>query len=272
MCCKNSDCRGIKDCKEGQAPFPYGPRHKVVCCQCPAGKVLNKENNGCVSTGVPTPSTTAKPSSPPTYESTPSPSAVPEPTPYGPTPPPINQPTSPPTSGPIPARSYEPTPPPPSDPPTSSPAYHPTPQRTYQPTPSPMAVPEPTPSGPTSLPTYPPSPPPTSAPTLSPSEAGTGASVPIVPVFHCDAGLTLTDSGLPIEIFDGIQYKVLRTGFKMCCKQPALGTIDCPATLMKLYEQVPHSKILGTFGHNPICCSCERSTPTWQNLNSPGCV
>jgi hypothetical protein len=267
MCCKNSDCRGFKDCKEGQYPFPYGPRHKVVCCQCPPGKVLNKEKNGCTLTGIPTASTTAKPSSSTPYEQTPSPMAVPEPTPSGPTPLPTYQPTPPRTSQPTfrstsspmdvptPLPTYTPTPPPTSGP---------TPLPTYQPTPSPMAVREPTPSGPT--------PPPTYTPTPSPSEAGTGTSIPVVPVPKCDAGLLLTDSDLPLEMFDGIQYKVLKTGFKMCCKRLALGTADCPATLMKLYERIPLSKILGTFDHIGICCSCERSTPTWQNGNPSGCI
>jgi hypothetical protein len=82
LCCKNSDFRGY--CKKAdQAPFPYRPRRKFVCCQYPSGKVLNKEKNGCTipsPTYQPTPSPT--PSS--TDQPTPSPSAVPEPTPSGP--------------------------------------------------------------------------------------------------------------------------------------------------------------------------------------------
>ena len=66
MCCKNSDCRGY--CKrDDQAPFPYGPRRKLVCCQCPSGQVLNKDKNGCVSIGAPSQTYL------PTYQPTPSP-------------------------------------------------------------------------------------------------------------------------------------------------------------------------------------------------------
>jgi hypothetical protein len=115
MCCKNSDFRGGNDCKPGQAPFPYGPRHKLVCCQCPAGQVLNNDMNGCVPTEVPSPSTTTKP--------TPSPSAVPGTTPSRPTPPRTYQPTP---SAPTPQPTYQPTP---------APTYRPTQEGTADPTP-----------------------------------------------------------------------------------------------------------------------------------------
>lgn len=120
MCCKNSDARGINDCKPGQAPFPYGPRRKPVCCQCPTGKVLNKAKNGCMSTEVPSSSPTVKPSLSAAYEPTPSPNAVPEPTPFAPPP----QPAYPLSLSPI-------------EVPTPSPAYEPTPQPTYLPTSAP---------------------------------------------------------------------------------------------------------------------------------------
>jgi hypothetical protein len=85
ICCKNSDKKG--DCKVGQAAFPYGPRSKLVCCQCPTGQVLNKDKTGCTPTGAPSPSSTENP--------TLSPSAVPEPepTPAPTTPLPSDEPT-----------------------------------------------------------------------------------------------------------------------------------------------------------------------------------
>lgn len=81
MCCKNSDARGPNECKRGQAPFPYGPRRKFVCCQCPTGKVLNREKNGCMSTEVPSSSPTVKPSLSPTYEPTTQATYLPSPAP-----------------------------------------------------------------------------------------------------------------------------------------------------------------------------------------------
>jgi hypothetical protein len=114
ICCKNSDKKG--DCKVGQAAFPYGPRSKLVCCQCPTGQALNKDKTGCMPTGAPSPSSTESPTlSPiavttpsPTYEQTPSPSAVPEPepTPSGPTPPPTSDGTPLPSDEPTPYPSY----------------------------------------------------------------------------------------------------------------------------------------------------------------------
>jgi hypothetical protein len=132
MCCKNSDYR--EACKEGRAPFPYGPKGKLVCCQCPTGEVLNNDKNGCVPL-----LTTAKPTPCPTSQPTPSPSAVPAHTPSGPTPPP-------------------------------STTAKPTPLLTFQPTPSPT-VPVPTPSGPTPAPTDQPTPLPTDESTITPTSA-----------------------------------------------------------------------------------------------------
>ena len=140
MCCKNSDCRGVKDCKEGQSPFPYGPRHKLVCCQCPTGQVLNKEKNGCMSTGVPSSSLTSKPTLSPIYPPTPSPTyeAIPfatyRPTPSGTPPPPTYEPTQPPTSGQTPPPTYQPTPSGTPPPPTSEPTHAPTEAGTSDPT------------------------------------------------------------------------------------------------------------------------------------------
>ena len=111
LCCKNCDKRG--DCKVGQAPFPYGPRQKLVCCQCPSGHVLNTGKNGCVPTGSPTPSSppskaltpspTDKPTTPPTYQPTPSPIEKPSS-------PPTDVPSSPPTNQPTPSPTIKPTP------------------------------------------------------------------------------------------------------------------------------------------------------------------
>ena len=140
MCCKNSDCRGVKDCKEGQSPFPYGPRHKLVCCQCPTGQVLNKEKNGCMSTGVPSSSLTSKPTLSPIYPPTPSPTyeAIPfatyRPTPSGTPPPPTHEPTQPPTTGQTPPPTYQPTPSGTPPPPTSEPTHAPTEAGTSDPT------------------------------------------------------------------------------------------------------------------------------------------
>jgi hypothetical protein len=111
MCCKNSD--KVKDCKQGQAPFPYGPRSKFICCQCPTGQVLNNDMNGCVSTGVPSPLSTSKPTPSPTHQPTPSPSAAPGTTPSGPTPLPTYQPTPAPTHHPTAAPTEAGTPDPP---------------------------------------------------------------------------------------------------------------------------------------------------------------
>ena len=122
LCCKNSDKKG--DCKVGQAAFPYGPRQKLVCCQCPSGQVLNKDKNCCIPTVSPTPS------SPPSKALTPSPTAKPTTTPtYQPTPSPTLEPSSPPTSQ-----------------PTPSPIVKPLSLPTYQPTPSPTLLPTDTPT------------------------------------------------------------------------------------------------------------------------------
>ena len=122
LCCKNSDKKG--DCKVGQAAFPYGPRQKLVCCQCPSGQVLNKDKNCCIPTVSP------MPSSPPSEALTPSPTAKPTTTPtYQPTPSPTLEPSSPPTSQ-----------------PTPSPIVKPLSLPTYQPTPSPTLLPTDTPT------------------------------------------------------------------------------------------------------------------------------
>lgn len=46
--------------KKGQAPFPYGPNDKLVCCQCPTGQVLNEDKNGCMPSLAPSPSPSSK--------------------------------------------------------------------------------------------------------------------------------------------------------------------------------------------------------------------
>jgi hypothetical protein len=239
MCCKNSDCRGINDCKQGQAPFPYGPRRKAVCCQCPAGKVLNKEKNGCTSAGVPIPPMTARPSHSAVYEPTPPPSAVPDPTPYEPTPAPTSVPTSLPTN---------------------------------QPTPTPTpSGPTPTPYGTTLRPTYTPTAPPTSEPTTAPTEAGTGGGTIVTVEPKCNAGFELRD-GDDIEKFVWGTYKPLRAGFKMCCKDFPVGVSDCPDNLHKLSELRDGSRLFPKV-HIRICCSCEKSTPTWNDtLDLPFCT
>ena len=271
MCCKNSDCRGINDCKQGQAPFPYGPRRKAVCCQCPAGKVLNKEKNGCTSTGVPIP--TARPSHSAVYEPTPPPSAVPEPTPYGPTPAPISVPTAVPT--------YQPTPTPPpfyvpdSTPyePTPAPTYTPTALPTYQPTPTPppFYVPDSTPSEPTPAPTYTPTAPPTSEPTSAPTEAVTGGGTTVTVEPKCNAGFELRDGDdIQKSVFG--TYKPLRAGFKMCCKDLPVGAFECPDDLHKLSEERQGSRLFPKV-RVTICCYCEKSTPTWYaTLDLPFCI
>ena len=114
MCCKNSDCRGY--CKrDDQAPFPYGPRRKLVCCQCPSGQVLNKDKNGCVSIGAPSQTYL------PTYQPTPSP--TPALTRDGPTPAPSSEPTQVPTHTPTPAPTEEGTVEPPPPKPDCEPGY-----------------------------------------------------------------------------------------------------------------------------------------------------
>jgi hypothetical protein len=186
MCCKNSDCTGY--CKNGQAPFPYGPRRKLVCCQCPTGQVLNGNKDGCVSTGVPSPSTTPKPTPSAAYEPTPSPSAVPEPTPHGPTAPPTDKPTPPPT--------HEPTP---------LPSYQPTPLPNFEPTPPPTQ--EPTPHGPTAPPTDTPTPAPTDHPTSPPPVPGT-----------CEDKYILRSSGMPLlSSVSTTPKKKVKGDFQVCC-------------------------------------------------------
>jgi YVTN family beta-propeller protein len=59
LCCKNADCGG--HCKkQGQAPLPYGPKEKLICCQCPTGEVLNENRSGCVPVGAPSSSPSSK--------------------------------------------------------------------------------------------------------------------------------------------------------------------------------------------------------------------
>ena len=118
LCCKNSDKTG--DCKVGQAPFPYGPRRKLVCCQCPTGQVLNKDKNGCLPTGSPTPS--LRPTAKPTSTLTAVPTTVPTP---ASTSPPTAVPTSQPGAVPTPVPTYLPTP---------TPSYPPTVRSSQQPT------------------------------------------------------------------------------------------------------------------------------------------
>ena len=235
MCCKNSDCRGVKDCKEGQSPFPYGPRHKLVCCQCPTGQVLNKEKNGCMSTGVPSSSLTSKPTLSPIYPPTPSPTyeAIPfatyRPTPSGTPPPPTYEPTQPPTSGQTPPPTYQPTPsgtpPPPTHEPTQPPTTGQTPPPTYQPTPSGTPPPptyeptQPPTTGQTPPPTYQPTPsgtppPPTSEPTHAPTEAGTSDPTKKP---DCEDGYIKRKSDTPLLDRANVD-SYLQTGFEMCCQ------------------------------------------------------
>jgi hypothetical protein len=272
MCCKNSDCRGVKDCKQGQAPFPYGPRRKIVCCQCPSGQVLNKDNNGCLSTGVPSPSTTAKPTSSPACERTPSPSAVPEPTPYGPTLPPTYQPTPPPTYQPTPPPTYSPT----LSEPTPPPVYQPTPLPTYRPTP-------PSTDGPTYDPTYEETRAPTNAIIISPSLSDypwgplftapptrkPTTSKPVKPNDEtlCGKrrnvaveGYTLKNSAALFKVEEQL-FKPLRPDFYMCCK---LGR-TCPEDDQRLFQRLSANK------YDQNCCFCV-DPYVWVAVEIPYCT
>jgi hypothetical protein len=198
MCCKNSDCRGY--CKrDDQAPFPYGPRRKLVCCQCPSGQVLNKDKNGCVSIGAPSQTYL------PTYQPTPPPSDEPTtyptpPTPHGPTPAPSSEPTVPPTHTP----TAHPTQPPTPQGPTIMPTHIPTPSPT----------PALTRDGPTPAPSSEPTVPPTNTPTPAPTEEGTVEPPPPKP--DCDPGYVVMSSSLPI-LAVAIATRTLKPGFRMCC-------------------------------------------------------
>jgi hypothetical protein len=155
----------------------------MVCCQCPTGEVLNDGKNGCVSTGAPSPSSTAKPTLMPTYRPTP---PTYYPTPHGPTPEP----------------TYQPTP---------APTYQPTPAPTYRPTEPPTH--NPTPHGPTPAPSYEPTPAPTYRPTPAPTPEET--SDPTKPV--CEDGFELKSSDLPI-LDVALATKPVEPGFEMCCQ------------------------------------------------------
>jgi hypothetical protein len=205
----------------------------MVCCQCPTGKVLNKDNNGCVSTGVPSPSTTAKPTLPPSYEPTPAPSAVPGPTPSGPTPPPT---------------------------------YKPTPLPSYEPTPAPSAVPGPTPSGPTPPPTYKPTPPgptlfptnqPTPQPTHDPSAEPTSApSSSLCKKQHGDEYFQIESTTLIWE------SNPITTSYKLCCRYDPNNTCD---DTHNFYRSDANNQ------RERICCYC-RPLTTWNAGPPPFCT
>ena len=224
MCCKNSDYK--RYCKEGQAPFPYGPRRKLVCCQCPTGEVLNDGKNGCVSTGAPSPSSTAKPTLMPTYRPTP-PTFYPTPHGFRPDP------------------TYQPTP---------APTYQPTPAPTYRPTEPPTH--HPTPHGPTPAPSNEPTPAPTSQPTPAPTEAGT--SDPPKPV--CEDGFVVKKSDLPFLISPIPTHAVAR-GFEMCCKDSnPPHTYEAPKVLL-WYE-----KMVGGYPEvQAMICYCINDQ-TWHDI------
>jgi hypothetical protein len=238
MCCKNSDYR--RYCKEGQAPFPYGPRRKLVCCQCPTGEVLNDGKNGCVSTGAPSPSSTAKPTLMPTCRPTP---PTYYPTPHGPTPEPTYQPTPAPTYQPTPAPTNQPTEPPTHNPtphgPTPAPSNEPTPAPTYQPTPAPTYQPteppthNPTPHGPTPAPSNEPTPAPTYQPTPAPTPEET--SDPTKPV--CEDGFELKSSDLPI-LDVALASKPVEPGFEMCCQDVNPPYVFSAPKVLLYYEKM----------------------------------
>jgi hypothetical protein len=206
LCCKKSDKKG--DCKVGQAAFPYGPRHKLVCCQCPTGEVLNHDKNGCVPTGsqipsstpiakpsppggVPMASPTTKPTSLPTAESTPSPTS-------DHTRSPTSEPTRSPTSEPT-AKQISPL--------SASPTLSPSHQN--------KNTDMPTVSGTTAPPTFPP------------------------PPLTCESGYSFTISkDLNEQILN--RWFKLRPNFFMCCKEK-LPTTLCPIRDVPLlrYKLVP---------------------------------
>ena len=268
LCCKNCDKRG--DCKVGQAPFPYGPRQKLVCCQCPSGHVLNTGKNGCVPTGSPTPSSppskaltpspTDKPTTPPTYQPTPSPIEKPSSPPTDvpsspptnqPTPSPIEKPLSPPTNQPTPSPTDVPSSPP-SNQPTPSPTDVPSSPPTYQPTPSPTDVPSSPPTDvPSSPPTYQPTPSPTDGP-LSPPTNQPTPSPTIKPtpeaswsyVYYCKSGYTTVES-TELKQRVGSNENYLKAGFKMCCQDRQFGT-SCATS----------DQFLIKFPNVDNCCHC----------------
>jgi hypothetical protein len=239
MCCKNSD--KVKDCKQGQAPFPYGPRSKFVCCQCPTGQVLNNDMNGCVSTGVPSPSTTSKPTPSPTHQPTPSPSAAPGTSPSGPTPLPTYQPTPAPTDQPTPPPTYTPTP----SGPTPAPTYQPTPAPTDQPTPPPTYTP--TPSGPTPEPTY--------QPTPAPTEAGTADPTPRI----CGATRKFDEWSSKDLLYQSSGDKKMTAKFQMCCLRMDDNT-GCDFPDHVLYDS----------SYEKLCCYCI-GQQTWKAGTPPEC-
>ena len=77
MCCRNTATKAL--CTGREAQFPYGPKGKPVCCECPTGLVPNSSRNSCVRPFSAAP--THAPTRSPTRAPTPLPSTVPTPSP-----------------------------------------------------------------------------------------------------------------------------------------------------------------------------------------------